>query len=196
MRAIAIGLCLAVTGVAALSAADWPQWRGPLGTGVSEEKGLPLRWGPTDNVAWKADLGGVGVSSPIVAGGKVFVTSQIGVGISPPGPRLAQGGGAPTSGERALRTARSTTTPPPTGGTFFLVEAFDRQTGRRLWAYRFEAVGPLPPTHDKHNLASPSPVSDGQFVYAWFGTGQIVALDMNGKLVWQRHLGQEISPFV
>ena len=49
--------------------------------------------------------------------------------------------------------------------------------------------------HDKHNLASPSPVTDGQMVYAWFGTGQLVALDMNGKMIWQRHLGQEISPF-
>ena len=53
----------------------------------------------------------------------------------------------------------------------------------------------MPGVHDKHNLASPSPVSDGQMVYAWFGTGQIVALDMNGKLAWQRHLGTEISPF-
>ena len=55
--------------------------------------------------------------------------------------------------------------------------------------------GPLPGVHDKHNLASPSPVTDGQMVYAWFGTGQIVALDMNGKVVWQRHLGKEIAPF-
>jgi len=196
MRAIAIGLCLAVTGIAAVSAADWPQWRGPLGTGVSEEKGLPLRWGRADNVAWTADLGGVGVSSPIVAGGRVFVTSQIGTGISRPGPRLAQGSAAAAAGERALGTARSAPAEAASGRTYFLVEAFDRRTGSRLWSYRFEAAGPLPSTHDKHNLASPSPVSDGELVYAWFGTGQIVALDMNGKLVWQRHLGLEISPFV
>jgi outer membrane protein assembly factor BamB len=49
--------------------------------------------------------------------------------------------------------------------------------------------------HDKHNMATPSPVTDGQMVYAWFATGQIAALDMNGKAVWQRHLGREISPF-
>jgi len=58
-----------------------------------------------------------------------------------------------------------------------------------------EATGTLPGVHDKHNLASPSPVTDGQMVYAWFGTGQIVALDMTGKVAWQRHLGQEIAPF-
>jgi len=64
-----------------------------------------------------------------------------------------------------------------------------------LWQHRVEATGPLPGVHDKHNLASPSPVTDGQMVYAWFGTGQIVALDMNGKVVWERHLGKEIAPF-
>ena len=88
----------------------------------------------------------------------------------------------------------------PRGGSaadkvVFLVEAFDRATGQRLWQHRMDAVGSLESVHDKHNLASPSPVTDGQLVYAWFGTGQIVALDMSGKVVWQRHLGQEISPF-
>jgi outer membrane protein assembly factor BamB len=58
-----------------------------------------------------------------------------------------------------------------------------------------EAVGPLPGVHDKHNLASPSPVTDGQMIYAWFGTGQVAALDMTGRVVWERHLGKEISPF-
>jgi outer membrane protein assembly factor BamB len=53
----------------------------------------------------------------------------------------------------------------------------------------------LAPVHQKHNLASPSPVTDGELIYAWFGNGQLVALDMNGKLVWQRHLGSDYSPF-
>ena len=59
--------------------------------------------------------------------------------------------------------------------TFFLVEAFNRADGKRLWEHRIEASGPLPEVHDKHNMASSSPVSDGQIVYAWFATGQIVA---------------------
>jgi outer membrane protein assembly factor BamB len=172
-------------------ASDWPNWRGPRGTGASDEKNLPVRWSASENIAWKAPIGGVGVSSPIVAGDRVFVTSQIGTGVRRPGnhPRLAQGASAGTAGERALA--------PGAAGdrTFFVVEAFNRADGRRLWQHRAEAVGPLPGVHDKHNLASPSPVSDGQMVYAWFGTGQIVALDMNGKVVWERHLGKEIAPF-
>ena len=73
--------------------------------------------------------------------------------------------------------------------------ALDEKAGTRLWEYRIEADGPLPAAHDKHNLASPSPVTDGELVFAWFGTGQIVALNRDGKLVWARHLGKEIAPF-
>ena len=78
----------------------------------------------------------------------------------------------------------------------FLVEAFDRRDGRRLWQHALDAEGALPEVHQKHNLASPSPVTDGTLVIAWFGTGQLVALDAaSGARLWQRHLGKEYSPF-
>jgi outer membrane protein assembly factor BamB len=177
---------------AVLNAADWPHWRGPNADGVSTDTNVPVSWSATQNVVWKASLAGLGVSSPIVSGSRVFVTSQTGASVKSPGnhPRLVQGRDAAAEGERAL---------PVTGDasarTVFVVEAFDRATGRRLWEHRLESEGPLQPVHDKHNLASPSPVTDGQLVYAWFGTGQIVALDMDGKVAWQRHLGKEIAPF-
>jgi outer membrane protein assembly factor BamB len=190
MRALRYGLAFAMAVGVTVSAADWPQWRGPHGSGIADEKDLPQRWSATENVAWKASLGGVGVSSPIVSGNTVFVTSQIGTGVSRQGPRLAQGAAAAGTGERSLAAAGSAS-----DKVVFLVEAFDRATGQRRWQHRMESVGPLESVHDKHNLASPSPVTDGQLVYAWFGTGQIVALDMSGKVAWQRHLGQEISPF-
>ena len=178
---------------ATVGAADWPNWRGPAGSGIADERNLPERWSATENVAWKADLGGQGVSSPIVSGDRVFVTSQIGSGVRKPGnhPRLAQGAAAASAGERALGAPRSAAG----DKTIFVVEAFARADGKRLWEYHADAIGELPGVHDKHNLASPSPITDGQLVYAWFGTGQLVALDMNGKLAWQRHLGQENSPF-
>ena len=189
MRTAQLGVVLALALGGSVGAADWPQWRGPRGTGITDDKNLPERWSATENVAWKAALAGIGVSSPIVSGTRVFVTSQIGAGVRRPGnhPRLAQGGNA-VAGERALPTSRD-------DRTVFLVEAFNRVDGRRLWEYRVDAEGPLPGVHDKHNLASPSPTTDGQMVYAWFATGQLVALDMNGKPVWQRNLGKEISPF-
>jgi outer membrane protein assembly factor BamB len=190
MRGLRIGITLTIALGGSVSATDWPQWRGPKGTGVSDERDLPVRWSATENVTWKADLGGVGVSSPIVSGDRVFVTSQTGAGLVRQGPRLAQGASASTAGERPLDSSRVAS-----DRTTFIVEAFNRADGRRLWQYRVEAAGPLPTVHDKSNMASPSPVSDGQMVYAWFGTGQLVALDMNGKLVWERNLAKEIAPF-
>ncbi len=173
------------------SAEDWPNWRGPLSSGVSPEAGLPATWSASENIAWKAALAGVGVSSPIVAGAHVYVTSQIGSGRRQPGnhPRLAQGASAEGSGERPLTTA---------GGedrTFFVVQAFDRGSGKLAWEHRAEAAGEIPGVHDKHNMASPSPVSDGQMVFAWFATGQLFAFGQDGKLAWSRHLGEEIGPF-
>jgi outer membrane protein assembly factor BamB len=77
----------------------------------------------------------------------------------------------------------------------FVVQAFSAQTGKPAWEYKLDAEGPLAPVHIKHNLASPSCATDGSLIYAWFGTGQIVALDFSGKLVWSRHLGKELGPF-
>ena len=180
-----LGFALAFALTGSLSAADWPQWRGPHGNGATDEKNLPSKWSATENVAWTAAIGGLGVSSPIVSGDRVFVTSQIGTGVRRAGnhPRLAQGANSRVAGERALGTPRDAQAAAE-GRTYFVVEAFNRADGRRLWQHRMEATGPLPGVHDKHNLASPSPVTDGQIVYAWFGTGQIVALDMSGKVVW------------
>jgi len=65
-----------------------------------------------------------------------------------------------------------------------------------MWERRLEATGP-DALHDKHNLATPSPLTDGTRVFAWLGTGQVVALDRNGAVVWQRHLGHsDAAPLV
>jgi outer membrane protein assembly factor BamB len=185
-----LAICVCALGV--LSAADdWPNWRGPQASGVSSEQSLPTRWSATDNVAWKAALAGAGISTPIVSSDRVFVTSQLGSGISRQGPRLVQGGDPAAMGEKALGGAK----PADPSKTIFIVEAFSRSTGARLWERRIDAEGGLTPTHEKHNLATPSPVTDGKQVFALFGTGQIVALNQDGSVAWQRHLGKEYAPF-
>jgi outer membrane protein assembly factor BamB len=178
----------------AAQAADWPQWRGPASTGIAPDPRLPIRWSGTERVAWKAAIAGAGVSTPIVSGDRVFVTSQIGAGVRRQGnhPRLVQGSDAAAQGERALDAASGAADP---SKTFFVVEALDRRDGKRVWERRVEADGDLTPVHDKHNLATPSPVTDGTLVFAWFGTGQLVALDRAGAIVWQRHLAKENGAF-
>ena len=189
---IAIGFA-AIAGISTVSADNWPHWRGPSATGVSPETGLPERWSDTENVAWKSQVRGLGISSPVVWGDRVFVTSQIGRSARRAGnhPTLVQSGNAAESGERALG-GRSE---PPASRVTFLVTALNRQDGRKVWEYEVPAEGQLAEVHDKHNLASSSPITDGTRVIAWFGTGQIVALDMSGKPMWSRHLGREYTPF-
>lgn len=180
-----------VCALGVVAAEDWPHWRGPQASGVSPEPSLPTRWSATENVAWKAPLAGAGISTPIVSGDRVYVTSQLGTGISRQGPRLVQGGDAAAMGERALRGAGSA----DPAKTIFIVEAFSRSAGKRVWERRIEAEGELTPTHEKHNLATPSPVTDGRLVFALFGTGQLVALNQDGSVAWQRHLGKDYAPF-
>jgi hypothetical protein len=109
-RSLFVTLAVALATVA-VKADDWPSWRGPDATGVSSERTLPTRWSATENVAWKAPIAGVGISTPIVSGDRVFVTSQIGTGVSRQGPRLVQGGDAAAMGERALGSGRDETNP-------------------------------------------------------------------------------------
>ena len=61
-----------------LAVADWPQFRGPDGMGTSPDTGIPETWSDTENIAWKIPLPGVGASSPVVIGDKVFLTASEG----------------------------------------------------------------------------------------------------------------------
>lgn len=179
-----------------LPAGDWPQWRGPSGNAVSDESGLPVRWGANENIAWKVALAGLGVSSPIVWGDKVFVTSQLGIVPGQQGelPLLARDDQDLARRERPIG-GRRLKTDEQSSEVSLIMEAFRKSDGSLLWKYAVRATGEFPLLHEKHNLATPTPATDGKLVYAWYGNGQIVALDMNGRLVWSRHLGIDYGSF-
>ena len=164
-------------------AGNWPEWRGPHRTGISHEEGFPTRWNHEENIVWKAPLRGLGIASPIVWDDQIFLASQVGEGPSGRGGRNAKKG---RGGKEHDATK---------GPVHFLVQAFHRSDGRLLWEYRIKAKGELQGVHETNNLASSSCVTDGDLVYAWFGTGQLIALDRKGRVVWKRHIGREYSVF-
>ena len=164
-----------------LTAQHWPQWRGPGGLGVSAETGVPTRWGTDDNIAWRVPLEGLGTSTPVIWGDRIFLTSQLGTG--PVDER-----GAQFAGTRRATTRRQV------DGVTLLVQAF-RRDGQLDWEHRLVADGHLPAVHRNHNFATPSVVTDGDRLFAWFGTGQLVALDLEGRELWSRHIGHDYAPF-
>ena len=176
-----------------LSAQDWPQWRGPGSGAVATGGPLPTTWSATSGVAWRATLDGLGTSSPIVVGERVIVTGQRGrVPVASGAPSLARDDQSLAARERALGGGRAGE---EASTVELVVQVFDRRTGAPLWRHVTPAAGPFPDVHEKHNLATPTPVSDGERVYAWFGNGQVVALDLAGKPVWSRHLAQDYGAF-
>ncbi len=186
--------------VISAQAEDWPQFRGPLANGVSTEAKLPVEWSADKNVAWKISVPGVGWSCPIVVGDKVFVTTAIADGQPKPGSRGGFGGGRPPAGGGGTRPQGGR--PPGGAGGYggrgagpdkvytWKVVCIDRKTGKELWAKTASEGKPKYGTHSSNTFASETPVSDGERVFAYFGSsGTVIAYDLEGKELWKKDLG-------
>lgn len=151
---------------------DWPQFRGPGGTGVVMSKVLPPdTWTAKENVAWKYEVPGHGWSCPIVVGGKVFVTSCV------TDAKVA----APKTGYYAPMDTKT-----HDGEHRWTVVCLDAATGKVLWEKVAHKGKPQHPIHVKASYASETPVSDGERVYAYFGNVGLFCYDLTGKLLWSK----------
>jgi hypothetical protein len=160
---------LAVASVVSLpiQAADWPQFRGPGGQGVAEATGLPVTWSDQENLAWKTALPGYGASSPIVLGEWVFVTCYSGYGLDRENPGQMED----------LRLH---------------VVCLDRADGRVRWDKTIEPVLPESERVRDHGYAAATPTTDGQRLYVFFGKTGVLALDLEGNVVWQTSVGSNV----
>jgi outer membrane protein assembly factor BamB len=152
VRHVSLALLAGLIGAGVGGAGDWPGFRGPGGGGVSEDRGLPVKWGKEDGQRWRVELPGRGLSAPVIADGRVYVTA--------------------CSGYREGRLH---------------VLCFAAADGKKLWERQFASTGNTG-CHPKTCMAAPTPVSDGQAVYALFATGDLAALDRDGDLLWYRSL--------
>jgi outer membrane protein assembly factor BamB len=149
-----------------LSAADWTQFRGQDGLGISEEQGLPAAWSSTENIVWKAEMPGPGASSPIVLGERVFITCYSGYGQEP------------NAGEQRDLVRH--------------LLCLDRKNGAVLWHKKF---APKLPEHDYqgegsyHGYAASTPTTDGERLYVFFGKTGVFCFDLEGDELWQASVG-------
>jgi outer membrane protein assembly factor BamB len=168
ITALAVAITLHVT---AIASDRWPQFRGPESLGVVEDPSLPDTWSETQNVAWKTNIPGMGWSSPIVWGDKIFVTSVINAKDTEPVKK-----GLYFGGERK----------PPTDEHRWVVYAVDFKSGKILWEREVHKAVPTFSRHLKNSYASETPVTDGERVYAYFGNVGLFCFDMKGKLLWSK----------
>lgn len=169
--ALIVGLFL-ITGYASGRAgadeADWLQFRGPGGAGISSAKGVPTRWDRETNLLWKAEPG-PGSSSCIVKGERLFLCSYSGYG-TPGQPR-----GDISDLKRHLI-------------------CLDARTGKTRWTRSLAARMPEQETiREEHGYASSTPVADDDRVYAFFGKSGVFAFDHDGTQLWQADVGTRLN---
>jgi outer membrane protein assembly factor BamB len=164
-REVALLFLVAVPLSGFASADTWPGFRGAAGDGISNEAGFPLKWSETEEVAWSTALRGVGNSSPAVTNSRVYLTAF-------------------EKDDQSL-----------------WVIAVDRKSGRVAWEKKvgrgpLVAYGPPELYNHRHDPATSSPCADAdENVYAFFGTGDLVCLDREGEILWQRNLADEYGPY-
>jgi len=210
----------------------WPQWRGPLMTGVAPRATPPLEWSETKNVRWKVEIPGKGSSTPVVWGDRIFVLTAVPTGepkavpataippprqapappaassaAAPPAAAPASGGpgnAAPASPGQAPAGGGPGAPPPggprPGGGPprnvlpervqQFTILAIGRADGKLLWKRVLREEQPHEGTHPTGTWASASAATDGEIVLASFGSRGLYALDMDGKPLWEKDLGE------
>ena len=145
-----------------LNATDWTQFRGPGGLGISQETDLPTSWSETENLTWKTELPGYGSSSPITLGGFVYVTCYSGYGMGQSG----------TIDDLRLH-----------------VVAVDRKSGEITWDQEIMPVQPESARVREHGYAAPTPTTDGEHLYVFFGKTGMLKLDLKGEKIWQSSVG-------
>jgi outer membrane protein assembly factor BamB len=166
----------------------WPQWRGPLATGEGPLANPPLEWSEEKNVRWKVEVPGHGSSSPVVWNDLVFVTTAVPVGktaqakpaeATPAG--AGPGSGPPAGGGPPVVK--------PDGNVEFVVQAHNRSDGKVRWRTVVKELLPHEGTHKDGSYASGSALTEGERLYAFFGSRGLYALDLSGKVLWEKQLG-------
>jgi outer membrane protein assembly factor BamB len=157
-------------------AGDWPQFRGPSSSGIGDGANPPVHWDAVKgtNIVWTAEIPGLSVSSPVVWGDRVFVATAIS-----------------SDPKQTFRTGLFGDTDPVNDSSphQWKIFALDKKTGKILWEQTAHEGKPKTKRHPKSSQASPTPVTDGKVVVAYFGSEGLYTYSVDGKLLWKKDLG-------
>jgi outer membrane protein assembly factor BamB len=172
---------LAVASGGPAPTADWPQFRGPTGTGTAATASVPEEWGNDKNLAWKVAVPGQGWAQPVVVGDRVFVATAVSPNQAKPKNMMAGVFDPATKGKDVK---------PPEAVYTWELHALDRKTGRTKWKKVVAEGKPKYPTHPSNTFATETPAADADRVYAFFGmAGTVAAYTHAGEKVWAKDVG-------
>ena len=183
LAGIALGVVLTFGVVSADD--NWPHFR--FNGGVAEDDPrLPDKWDIKENVAWKADVPGLGWGSPIVWGNHIFVTAAVGKEPKPAPGLVIEDGKAPST---------PTYWQIPPNETFrWMLYDFDFQTGKLRWQRELRNAVPITPRYHRNSFATETPVTDGNRIYVFHApAGLLAAIDFTGRIVWTTEVAQAAS---
>ena len=160
-------------------AQEWPSFRGPHASGVAADARPPLTWSisAATNVAWRTPIPGLGHSSPIVWGDRIYLTTAVSTN---PASLAVKLGDSDVAGIDPAKDI--------VPHAWQLV-ALDRTTGKVAWSRTVHQGVPRVKRHVKSSHASATPATDGRIIVALFGSEGLVAFDSAGKELWRQDLG-------
>ena len=154
---------------------NWPNWRGPNADGVAIAGNPPITWSETENIKWKVAMPDAGDGTPIVWGDKMIFLTAIATAEDKRTPPPKDAG-------------REIFTPMPTVPYAFNVMCIDKNTGETLWTTKVAEAIPHEGHHPSSSLAAYSPITDGELIWASFGSRGIHCLDLDGNIKWSQPL--------
>jgi outer membrane protein assembly factor BamB len=157
----------------------WPQWRGPLTNGVAVKGNPPVKFGENQNLKWKTPILGKGHATPVVWGDKIIVLTAV-----PSGINVSKNSEIMENGNSWMEAASTDLV------LDFKVILINLNDGKIIWEKTVTSEKPHERTHVLGSWASGSPITDGELIYAYFGSRGLFCLDYNGNVMWKKNFGK------
>ncbi len=149
---------------------NWPHLRGPNVNGLVDMGNPPVEWSEDTNIRWKVKIPGTGFATPIIWGDKIFVQTAV-------------------KTDKTVEVVQNARKPLPTHIYQFKLLALDRKSGDVVWEKTVNEAVPHEGTHKTANYAATSGVTDGEHLYAFYGSWGLYCFDFDGNLKWDKDFG-------
>jgi len=156
---------------------NWPEWRGLYNSGAASDGNTPAEFSETKNIKWKIEIPGKGHATPIIWGNQIIVQTAV------PTDKKAEKSDAAQSAANPMAPSQTELIHQ------FTVISVDKTSGKINWQKVVKEELPAERTHELGSWASNSPVTDGENIFAFFGSRGLYCLDMKGNVKWERNFG-------